>query len=130
MWRSCFTTIGILICALLVLSSAAFGQPGEIITIETTCTYIPSPGQPPVTVTTLTYVVIRSPIPLSRPVYLCQGWFKTSAGGGTVNKLAAGVPVTTFVRMDGQVKLASGIQLLDGRVWIDEHPYDRADAPG
>ena len=54
------------------------------------------------------------------PVYLTGGWEESK-------DLAAGIIVRAFVRKDGAVVLANGVQLNDGRVMVDGQILDRVD---
>jgi hypothetical protein len=56
---------------------------------------------------------------LGSPVYLCQGWERS-------NGTAAGATVRAYVAKDGQVWLADGLQLSDGRVMVNGEILDRA----
>lgn len=101
------------------LVSLAQLSPGEIITIKASCTYLPSKRSEPYTVYNQIYVAFKSQFCNTRPYYLAQGWEKS-------NHLADGLMVRAFVNMYGDVKLVDGIQLSDGRIWVDGVAFERS----
>ena len=101
---------------------AAAAVPGSIVTL-TASAYYGQTSQNPATVTdTQCQIVVTSPIASDHPIYLAQGWEKS-------NGLANGMLVRAFVDIGGQAELVDGIQLADGRVWVNGQVFDRTDPP-
>lgn len=108
------------VVAVAALVSLGQLNPGEIITFSASCTYLPSRRSQPRTVYDQAYVVCKSQFCNTRPYYLAQGWEKS-------DHLADGLMVRAFVNMYGDVKLVDGIQLSDGRIWVNGVAFERTD---
>ena len=109
----------------LILGSALpaceAAQSGDVVTVTADCEYSLGLGDPD-SEPASTNVALASPLRDQRqsPVYLAQGW-KRDKG------LAAGMVVRAYVLRGGQVELADGVQLSDGRVMVDGEILQRAD---
>lgn len=117
------------IAAILLCST----QPGDLITISASCSYA-SPNQAPESTTAYCQVVVRSPLGLDKPIYVANGWRTERGSDGKwqtkwSGQLANGMLVRAYVWDNGKTKLTDGIQLSDGRVWVDGKAYDRAFSP-
>lgn len=102
---------------------AATAVPGSILTFTASIYYGQTPQGPPlVNAGTQCQVVLRSPIASDKPVFLAQGWEKC-------NGLANGMLVRAFVDVGGESELVDGIQLADGRIWVNGQAFDRTGPP-
>ena len=112
---------GFVICG-LALPAHAGNRPGDVVGIVVECEYSFGVDGEPIWASGVGSVALASPVVTRHgcPVYLAQGWARDQT-------LAAGMVVRAFVWMDGQARLANGLQLSDGRVLVDGQVRERAD---
>ena len=118
LWRGFALGIMIILCGLAL---PAFGSVvnGDVIQITASCQYTLGLGNPTWYAGSTLDTALACRL-IDEPVYLTQGWQQNQG-------LAAGMLVRAFVRKDGEVGLANGVQLSDGRVMVDGQILDRAD---
>lgn len=106
-------------CILFGLALPTLGAPanGDIVSVGASCEYMTGLNLKSTWISGATDIALATPL-LNKPVYLAQGWERNKS-------LAVGMTVRALVRKDGQVVLANGVQLSDGRVMVDGQPLDR-----
>jgi hypothetical protein len=102
------------------LPACRSARSGDVVKVTADCEYslgLGDPGSEPAS----TNIALASPLrdQCQSPVYVALGW-KRDKG------LSAGMVVRAFVLRDGQVGLADGVQLSDGRVMVAGQILDRA----
>lgn len=106
----------------LALATAAAIIPGTIITFTASAYYADAPDTQVADGSTQCTVAIKSPIYSDKPIYLAQGWDKS-------NGLANGMLVRAYVDVYGDTQLVDGIQLANGKIWVDGDEFERTDPP-
>jgi hypothetical protein len=119
--------------AVVVLLIAAT-SPGEIITLRADCKCSYSVGSPEPDASAECCVVVGSPIPQNRPVYLALGWERiTKLPTGEIliyhDTAAEGMLVKAFVNTSEGVRLIDGTLTHEGKVAAAGYLYDFAQGP-
>ncbi|MCE5315532.1 hypothetical protein LLG38_11075 [bacterium] len=108
-------------------------QPGDIITINASCSYILKTGTQNASAECT--MIVGSTLRISKPVYVTNGWRRVVSSLGEItylfsNPMTDGVLVRGFVLCDGAIKLVDGIQTSDGKILVDGTAYSRVQGPG